>query len=151
MIMGKMAHTLQERYFNKRYMFQHKSRRFRRRSNGRNYHPRGNGSERTGTRSISLTNFRGRNNFNQHQNAEKLAEKYKVLAKEALSIGDKTLSESYFQHADHFTRIVNEKNLNQSQNRVKAFESQEAADKNIDNNISSDQGETSKISKEEKK
>jgi len=132
-------------------MFQRKPRKFRRRSNDRNHLHRGNGSERAGMGSISSTSFRGRNNFYQHQSAEKLAEKYKVLAKEALSKGDKTLSESYFQHADHFTRIVNEKNLNQSQNRVKAFENQEAAVKNIDNNISSDQGETSKISKEEKK
>jgi len=129
-------------------MFQHKPRRFRRRLSGRNHHHRGNGSERTGMGSASLTSFRGRNNFNQHQNAEKLAEKYKVLAKEALSKGDKTLSESYFQHADHYMRIVNEKNLNQ--NRVKVFENQEAASKNIDNNISLDQDETSKINKEEK-
>jgi len=131
-------------------MIQHRSKRFRRHSNGRNYQLRGNGSERTGMGSISLTNFRGRNNFNQYQSADKLAEKYKVLAKEALSKGDKTLSESYFQHADHYVRIINEKNLNQNQNRVKVFEKQEAAGINIDNNISIDQGETSKINKEKK-
>ena len=130
-------------------MFQHRPRRFRRRSNDRNRQPRGNGFKRTGMESISLTNFRGRNNFNHHQSAEILAEKYKVLAKEALSKGDKTLSESYFQHADHYMRIVNEKNLNQSQNRVKDFENQKATGKNIDNNISIDKVETSKINKEE--
>ena len=137
-------------YFSKRCMFQHRPRRFRRRSNNRNRHPLGNGIKRRGMESISLTNFRGRNNFNQYQSATKLAEKYEVLAKEALSKGDKTLSESYFQHADHYMRIVNEKNLNQSQNRVKDFENQEAAGKNIDNNISIDQGKTSRIDKEEK-
>ena len=131
-------------------MFQHRPRRVRRRSNGRNRQPRDNGIKRTGMESISLTNFRGRNNINQYQNATKLAEKYEVLAKEALSRGDKTLSESYFQHADHYMRIVNEKNLNQSQNRVKDFENKEVAGKNIDNNISIDQGKTSKIDKEEK-
>ncbi len=131
-------------------MFQHRPRRFRRRSNDRNRQPRGNGFKRTGMESISLTNFRGRNNINQYQNAPKLVEKYEVLAKEALSRGDKTLSESYFQHADHYMRIVNEKNLNQSQNRVKDFENKEVAGKNIDNNISIDQGKTSKIDKEEK-
>ena len=47
----------------------------------------------------------GRNN----QNASKLIEKYNNLAREALSGGDKILSENYFQHADHFTRIFNEK------------------------------------------
>ena len=131
-------------------MFQHKPRRFRRRSNSRNHHPRGNGNERTGMGSISLTNFRGRNNFNHHQSAEILAEKYKVLAKEALSKGDKTLSESYFQHADHYMRIVSEKNLNQNQNKAKVFGNQEAADKNMDNNIDIYQGETPKTNKEKK-
>ena len=47
----------------------------------------------------------GRNNHN----ASKLIEKYNNLAREALSGGDKILSENYFQHADHFTRIFNEK------------------------------------------
>ena len=130
-------------------MYQHRPRRFRRRSNDRNRQPRGNGFKRTGMESISLTNFRGRNNFNHHQSAEILAEKYKVLAKEALSKGDKTLSESYFQHADHYMRIVSEKNLNQSQNKVKVIENQEKTAKNMDNNISIDKVETSKINKEE--
>tara|TARA_B100000902_G_scaffold381836_1_gene418819 strand:+ start:176 stop:589 length:414 start_codon:yes stop_codon:yes gene_type:complete len=44
----------------------------------------------------------GRNNHN----ASKLIEKYNNLAREALSGGDKILSENYFQHADHFTRIL---------------------------------------------
>ena len=47
----------------------------------------------------------GRNNHN----APKLIEKYNDLAREALSKGDKILSENYFQHADHFTRILAEK------------------------------------------
>ena len=46
----------------------------------------------------------GRNNHN----ASKLIEKYNNLAREALSSGDKILSENYFQHADHFTRILND-------------------------------------------
>ena len=46
----------------------------------------------------------GRNN----QNAPKLIEKYNDLAREASSGGDKILSENYLQHADHFTRILNE-------------------------------------------
>tara|TARA_B100001057_G_scaffold269410_1_gene269574 strand:+ start:926 stop:1375 length:450 start_codon:yes stop_codon:yes gene_type:complete len=53
-------------------------------------------------------NFRrkvpGRNNHN----ASKLIEKYNDLAREASSNGDKILSENYLQHADHFTRILNE-------------------------------------------
>ena len=50
----------------------------------------------------------GRNNHN----ASKLIEKYSNLAREALSTGDKILSENYFQHADHFMRILNEREFN---------------------------------------
>jgi hypothetical protein len=46
----------------------------------------------------------GRNNYN----ASKLIEKYNDLAREALANEDKILSENYFQHADHFTRVLNE-------------------------------------------
>ena len=49
----------------------------------------------------------GRNNHN----ASKLIEKYNNLAREALSAGDKILSENYFQHADHFTRILSEQEI----------------------------------------
>jgi len=50
----------------------------------------------------------GRNNFN----ASKLIEKYTDLAREALSNEDRILSENYFQHADHFTRILKEQENN---------------------------------------
>ena len=49
----------------------------------------------------------GRNNHN----APKLIEKYNDLAREASSSGDKILSENYLQHADHFTRIMNEQDI----------------------------------------
>ena len=49
-----------------------------------------------------------RNNYN----ASKLVEKYNDLAREALTNGDKILSESYFQHADHFKRILKEQEGN---------------------------------------
>ena len=49
-----------------------------------------------------------RNNYN----ASKLVEKYNDLAREALTDGDKILSESYFQHADHFKRILKEQEKN---------------------------------------
>ena len=50
-------------------------------------------------------NYPGRNNHN----TPKLIEKYNDLAREALSKGDKILSENYFQHAEHFARILSEK------------------------------------------
>ena len=53
-------------------------------------------------------NFQRRSPGRNNHNASKLIEKYNNLAREALSSGDKILSENYFQHADHFTRILNE-------------------------------------------
>ena len=38
-------------------------------------------------------------------NVQKLISKYNDLAREALSNGDKILSENYFQYADHFLRV----------------------------------------------
>jgi len=48
--------------------------------------------------------FRGKKNRN-NGNVEKLISKYNELAREALSNGDKILSENYYQYADHFLRI----------------------------------------------
>ena len=59
----------------------------------------------------------GRNNHN----ASKLIEKYSSLAREALSNGDKILSENYYQYADHFLRISieqKEKQKDKLQNSV---------------------------------
>ena len=61
------------------------------------------------------SNFSNNDNFKRkapgrnNHNAPKLIEKYNDLAREAQSNGDKILSENYLQHADHFTRILNEK------------------------------------------
>ena len=51
--------------------------------------------------------FRRKNPGRNNQNAAKLIEKYNDLAREALSNGDKILSENYLQHSDHFARILN--------------------------------------------
>ena len=94
-------------------MFQRRSKRFRRRPNGRNHMQRGSGDLQGRIRLHSFSNGQ-RNNFRPPQSAEKLFEKYNALAKEALSSGDKTLSENYLQHADHFMRIIEDKNKNQN-------------------------------------
>ena len=52
-------------------------------------------------------NFQRKSPGRNNHNASKLIEKYSNLAREALSTGDKILSENYFQHADHFTRVLN--------------------------------------------
>ncbi len=56
-------------------------------------------------------NFQRKSPGRNNHNASKLIEKYNNLAREALSTGDKILSENYFQHADHFTRILSEQEL----------------------------------------
>ena len=91
---------------------------FRHRPNGRHFGRRSNDNK---DRLISgvFSNGRNKNNFKQHQSAEKLLERYKVLAKEALSSGDKILSENYLQHVDHFNRIISFKNSEQKQNAIK--------------------------------
>ena len=68
-----------------------------------------------GDRQKFSSNFTGNDNFKRkspgrnNHNAPKLIEKYNDLAREASSNGDKILSENYLQHADHFTRVLNEK------------------------------------------
>ena len=56
------------------------------------------------------SNFIRTNTGRNNHNATKLIEKYSSLAREALSNGDKILSENYFQHAEHFVRVLEEKN-----------------------------------------
>jgi len=65
-------------------------------------------SNNEGSKFSNNDNFRrsvpGKNNHN----ATKLIEKYNEMAREALANEDRVLSENYFQHADHFTRVQNE-------------------------------------------
>ena len=83
------------------------------RRNDRNYKINGD-RQKFGSNFSNNENFQrkipGRNNHN----ASKLIEKYNNLAREALSSGDKIMSENYSQHADHFSRILSEQeNLKQ--------------------------------------
>ena len=93
-----------------------KPRVFRYRSNGRNFRRRTNDNENIRSITGSFLNDRTKNNFKSNKSAEQLLESYKILAKEAISLGDKTLAENYLQHIDHFERIVSNKNLNQNNN-----------------------------------
>ena len=78
------------------------------RRNDRNFKSNGD-RPKFGSNFSNNENFKrkvpGRNNHN----APKLIEKYNDLAREASSNGDKILSENYLQHADHFTRVMNER------------------------------------------
>ena len=77
------------------------------RRNDRNFKPNGERSK-YGSNFSNNENFQRRAPGRNNHNAPKLIEKYNNLAREALSTGDKILSENYFQHADHFMRILNE-------------------------------------------
>ena len=109
------------------------------RRNDRNY-------KSNGDRNKFSNNFSNSDNFQRkvpgrnNNNAPKLIEKYNNLAREALSSGDKILSENYFQHADHFTRILNEKEI-----QKKFFNNKSSADlnnsaDNLENKSSTDKG-----------
>ena len=63
-------------------------------------------------------NFKRKNPIRNNHNASKLIEKYNNLAREALSSGDKILSENYFQHADHFLRIINDQQIIKKTNQI---------------------------------
>ena len=77
------------------------------RRNDRNFKSNGD-RPKYGSNFSNNENFQRRSPGRNNHNAPKLIEKYNNLAREALSSGDKILSENYFQHADHFTRILNE-------------------------------------------
>ena len=95
-------------------------------------------SFRRGDRNFKVSNDRNKyNNFSNNDtfqrklsgrnnhNASKLIEKYNNLAREALSTGDKILSENYFQHADHFTRVLSEREIQKKQLDNKSFKNSE--------------------------
>ena len=114
-----------------------------RNNNGRrnNFRRNDRNFKTNGDRSKFGSNFSNNENFKRkipgrnNHNAPKLIEKYNNLAREALSNGDKILSENYFQHADHFTRILSEQdNLRKSK---------------IDNNTSNKKTELTKEAQEE--
>ena len=84
----------------------HNRRRFR--SNDRNFR-RGGDSVKFKSDFSTNVNFQRKTPGRNNHNAPKLIEKYTDLAREALANEDKILSENYFQHADHFTRILNER------------------------------------------
>jgi len=78
----------------------------------------------TGDRPKFSSNYSNNDNFKRkipgrnNHNASKLIEKYNDLAREASSSGDKILSENYLQHADHFTRVMNEQEASRKERFV---------------------------------
>ena len=93
-----------------------------RRNRYKNHSDRNNHKNDNGSKLINDlqngSNFTRKNIGRNNYNAPKLIEKYTNLAREALSNGDKILSENYFQHAEHFIRILEEKNNLLNKNQV---------------------------------
>ncbi len=121
--------------------FKNNFRRNRFKSNGdRIYRKRnGNGHKVNGEFNNNL-DFKRKNPGRNNQNASKLIAKYNDLAKEAISNGDKILSENYLQHADHFARILQsrelakETNLNSSNIDKTISENDNHNDNNVEKN-----------------
>ena len=96
------------------------------------------------------TNFSNNDNFQRktpgrnNHNASKLHEKYNNLAREALSSGDKILSENYFQHADHFKRILNDQ---ENIKKMKLNNVNDATEKKIEESEDSEKNNKSLVEK----
>jgi hypothetical protein len=90
---------------------------------------------------VSNANFQRKPHRINNQNASRLIEKYNNLAREALSSGDKILSESYYQFSDHYLRVLNEKEKNQ--NSDGKFRDKKDSEKS--NDIKNDKIEEKKI------
>ena len=108
--------------------FKNNNRRTRFKSNGdRNFRRNGNGHKNNGDFN-NVSSFKRRHPGKNNQNAAKLVEKYNDLAREALSNGDKILSENYLQHSEHFSRIlISQENLK--------INSENLTDNNVSNQV----------------
>ena len=116
-------------------------------------------SSKFGSNFSNNENFKRKSPGRNNHNAPKLIEKYNDLAREALSNGDKILSENYLQHADHFTRILNERESlrkerfveNRSENNSNESEEIfESSDQNSDKDLVDATSEENKIQKSAK-
>ena len=106
----------------KNYKNNHKRNRYR--SNGdRNYQR--NNNDKIVADFTNGSNFKRKNQPRNYLNLPKLIEKYTNFAREALSNGDKILSESYFQFSDHYLRILNEREKNQNSKEINGVKNEE--------------------------
>ena len=97
-----------------RHGTQNKRHRSRNNNTGRRNNGNGNGNQsRTQVYDSNGPDVRIRGTANQ------VAEKYIALAKDATSAGDHTVAENYFQHAEHYIRIINEMTAGMEANRVR--------------------------------
>ena len=124
----------------------------RRRNNNRRPNGRGNGNMDSSGPSVKV---RG--------SARQVYDKYLLLARDAKSSGDNILSESYFQHAEHYARVLIENgkfeinsSSNSKKNEVRKSEQEKKTDnqsndgvEKVSNENGLDSIETEKVSKSE--
>ena len=110
-----------------------KPRRYKFRSNDKDFRRNDSQDLRISGINSDSNNFQRRSFSRNGLKVEKLLEKYNNLAKEALSNGDKILSESYYQHADHFLRVI--ENRNSIQNNSKPHLDNSPIKENSDDKI----------------
>ena len=110
-----------------------KPRRYKFRSNDKDFRRNDSQDLRISGINSDSNNFQRRSFSRNGLKVEKLLEKYNNLAKEALSNGDKILSESYYQHADHFLRVI--ENRNSIQNNSKPHLDNSSIEENSDDKI----------------
>ena len=120
---------------------------YKHRSNGRHFRRQGGGTENLRLIPGSFSNGKIKNNFKPRESVEKLLERYKILAKESHSSGDKTLSENYLQHVDHFERIISLKKSNQNENSSQVANVTKVEDKNLSSNSETNLDQISKNKK----
>jgi len=94
-----------------------KPRRYKFRSNDKDFRRNDSQDLRISGINSDSNNFQRRSFSRNGLKVEKLLEKYNNLAKEALSNGDRILSESYYQHADHFLRVIGNRNSIQNNSK----------------------------------
>jgi len=99
------------------------------RRNERNYKINNGDRSKFSTGFSSNENFQRKSPGRNNHNASKLMDKYNNLAREALSIGDKIMSENYFQHADHFSRVLNDQEIYKRNKSSEHFQNKDS--KNI--------------------
>ena len=124
------------------------------RRNTRNFKSNGDNSK-FGSNFSNNDNFKRKAPGRNNHNAPKLIEKYNDLAREALSNGDKILSENYLQHADHFTRILNEresfKREKFSDNKFNAVEeNNESSGQDVSKNLAETSNDEATVENSEK-
>ena len=128
------------------------------RRNDRNFKSNGD-RQKFGSNFSNGENFKRKAPGRNNHNAPKLIEKYNDLAREASSNGDKILSENYLQHADHFTRVLNERENfrrekypeNKTENNLNlSNDSDVDTDENLDTDLKDTNEDQNDVKKNEK-